>query len=76
MGLRKRFIYPQPPTTEGNVMGIISDSPTMKAPKQTSAQQNTSVGGGSRPTASKIKTETSAPSNAATLDRTPPSGLK
>lgn len=56
-------------------MGIISDSPTMKAPKQTSAPQNTAVGGGSRPTASKMEIPTSAPSNGATLDRTPPKGL-
>lgn len=49
--------------------GILGDSPTMKAPAQTSAPQNTSVGGGSRPTVSKIKTETSAPSDPATLGR-------
>lgn len=57
-------------------MGIISDSPTMKAPKGTSAPQNTSVGGGSRPTSSKIKTDTSAPDNAMTLGRAPPGYLK
>jgi hypothetical protein len=48
-------------------MSIISDSPTMKAPKETSAPQNTSVGSGSRPTPSRMKIDTSAPMNARTL---------
>lgn len=57
-------------------MGIISDSPTIKAPKQTSAAQNTSVGSGSRPTASSVKINTSAPSDPQTLGRAPAGALK
>lgn len=57
-------------------MSIISDSPAMKAPKQSSAPQNTSVGSGSRPTASKIKIDTSAPMEPATLGRSTPNALK
>jgi hypothetical protein len=57
-------------------MGIISDSPTMKTPKQTSAAQNTAVGSGSRPTASAIKIPTSAPDNAMTLGRSTSNALK
>lgn len=34
-----------------------------RPPKQSSAPQNTAVGGGSRPTTSKIGIETSAPMN-------------
>lgn len=48
-------------------MAIISDSPTLKGEMGTSAPQNTSVGSGSRPTASRIKIPTSAPENARTL---------
>lgn len=48
-------------------MAIWSDSPTLKAPKGTSATQNTSVGSGSRPTPSRHKIETSAPSDPHTL---------
>lgn len=48
-------------------MGIISDSPTIST-KDTkrgqSSPQNTAVGGGSRPTKSKFKIETSAPGSA------------
>lgn len=57
-------------------MGIISESPHMKQEKGNSAPQNTAVGGGSRPTASKIKIDTSAPPNGMTLDRAPPGYLK
>ncbi len=56
-------------------MGIFSDSPTLKAPKGTSAPQNTSVGSGSRPTSSKYKIETSAPSDPHTLGRGVPGAL-
>lgn len=49
-------------------MGIVSDSPTLKGPMGTSAPQNTSVGSGSRPTASKFKIPTSAPTDASGLD--------
>lgn len=57
-------------------MGIFSDSPTIKdTDKGTSAKQNTSVGSGSRPTNSTHKIETSAPTNAHTLDRAPPGWL-
>ena len=52
-------------------MALISPSPSMPQPKGSSAMQNTSVGGGSRPTASKIKLHTSAPDDARTLDRAP-----
>lgn len=46
---------------------LISDSPTISTAdtkKNQSAVQNTSVGGGSRPTSSKYKIPTSAPGNA------------
>ena len=49
-------------------MAIWSSDPSMKPTNEgTSAPQNTSVGGGSRPTPSKYKIETSAPKNARTL---------
>lgn len=57
-------------------MGIISDSPSMKMPKGTSAPQNTAVGSGSRPTASSVKIPTSAPMDPATLGRSTPGALK
>lgn len=56
----------------GNPLG--SDTPTMRAPGQSSAKLNTSVGSGSRPGTSKMKIETSSPMDAYTLDRNPPSG--
>ena len=49
-------------------MAIWSDSPTLKGPKGTSATQNTSVGSGSRPTPSKFKIPTSAPTDPHGLD--------
>ena len=52
-------------------MALISPSPAMPQPKGSSAMQNTSVGGGSRPTPSKIKIGVSAPENARTLGRAP-----
>ena len=55
---------------------IISDSPTLKAMKEKSASQNTAVGSGSRPTKSKIKLDTSAPSEPRTLGRAPGGWLK
>jgi len=57
-------------------MALISPSPTMKAPAQSSAPQNTAVGGGSRPTPSKIKLPVSAPEDPRTLGRAPPDWLK
>lgn len=57
-------------------MSLISDSPTLKGMKGTSAPQNTAVGSGSRPTPSKYKIETSAPKNAHTLGRDVPGSLK
>lgn len=48
-------------------MSIISKSPTIQPPAQSSAPQNTSVGSGSRPTASRHKIPTSAPENARML---------
>lgn len=55
---------------------IISDSPTMKAPKGSSAQTHVPVGSGSRPGKSKINIETSAPSNSKTLGRDVAGSLK
>lgn len=57
-------------------MGILSNSPTLSEPKGTSAPQNTAVGGGSRPTPSKMKTPTSAPMEPHELGRAPPGWLK
>lgn len=48
----------------------------VKAPKETSMKQDTAVGGGSRPTTSKMEIETSAPMNAHTLGRAPADFLK
>lgn len=56
----------------GNPLG--SDSGAMKAPAQSSSKLNTSVGSGSRPGNSKVMIDTSAPKDARTLDRRPPSG--
>jgi len=56
-------------------MSIISGSPTLKAPAQSSASQNTSVGSGSRPTASRFKIKTSAPSDPRGLGRMVPGAL-
>lgn len=44
--------------------------------KEKSMKQDTAVGGGSRPTTSKIEIETSAPMNAHTLGRAPSDFLK
>ena len=52
------------------------DKGGVKAPAQSSAQQNTAVGSGSKVTPSRFEIETSAPMNAHTLDRNPPSPLK
>jgi hypothetical protein len=52
-------------------MSIISSSPTLSHPKGSSASQNTSVGSGSRPTASSHKIPSSAPSEPRTLGRAP-----
>lgn len=49
-------------------MGIISRSPAMPQEKGSSATQSTSVGSGSRPTASKYKLESSAPMDPHGLD--------
>lgn len=49
-------------------MGIISKSPAMPQPKGSSAMQNTSVGSGSRPVASRFKLESSAPKDPHGLD--------
>jgi hypothetical protein len=51
-------------------MALISPSPSMPQRKGSSATQDTSVGGGSRPTPSKMKIPVSAPVDARTLDRT------
>lgn len=55
---------------------LISDSPTLKGEKGSSMTQNTSVGGGSRPTPSKVKIPTSAPSEPHELSRAPGGWLK
>jgi len=57
-------------------MALISKSPTIAHPKGSSMKQNTSVGSGSRPTSSRVKIETSAPSNPKTLSRSVPGALK
>lgn len=56
-------------------MALISDKGGCKAPAQTSRGQNTSVGSGSRPTPSKIKIESSAPSDPKGLGRKPAGAL-
>lgn len=56
-------------------MPIWSSSPTLKPPAQSSATQNTSVGSGSRPTPSRYKIETSAPTEPRMLDRGVPGAL-
>ena len=55
-------------------MPLGTDTPTMKAPGQSSAKLNTSVGSGSRPGTSRFPIMTSSPMNARTLDRDPPKG--
>jgi len=58
-------------------MALISPSPTIGKDKQpSSASMNTAVGSGSRPTPSKYKIMTSAPSNPKTLGRDVPGSLK
>lgn len=49
-------------------MSIISNSPTLKAPPQSSAKMFSAVGSGSRPVASRHKIETSAPMEPRKLD--------
>jgi hypothetical protein len=48
----------------------------VKPMPESSMKQNTAVGGGSRPTTSKVLIETSAPMNAHQLDRAPAGWLK
>lgn len=58
-------------------MALISPSPTIAVEHgKASASQNTSVGSGSRPTSSKIKIPTSAPTDPHTLGRSVPGALK
>lgn len=57
-------------------MGIISDSPSVKPPPQTSSRTHVDAGSGSRPTPSKYKIDTSAPANPKTLGRDVPGSLK
>lgn len=57
-------------------MALISDQGGVKAPAQSSRSQDTSVGSGSRPVPSKIKIESSAPTNPKTLGRDVPGSLK
>lgn len=55
---------------------MISKSPTIAHPKGSSRPQHTAVGSGSRPTTSKIKIPTSAPSSPQTLGRRTAGALK
>jgi hypothetical protein len=55
-------------------MPLGTDTPTMKAPSQSSAKLNTSVGSGSRPGTSRFPIETSSPKDPYMLDRDPPKG--
>lgn len=56
---------------------MISKSPTLPVEGgKSSASQNTSVGSGSRPTASRIKIHTSAPEQPRDLGRAPSGWLK
>jgi hypothetical protein len=48
---------------------LVSASPTLQPPAQSSMPQNTAVGSGSRPGKGKTMTQTSAPSNPRTLGR-------
>ena len=50
-------------------MSLISETPTLKRPPQTSQPQGTAVGSGSRPTKSRIEIPTSAPDDAYTRGR-------
>ncbi len=52
-------------------MSIISSSPTLPHPSGGSTVKNTAVGSGSRPTASRHKIPSSAPSEPRTLGRAP-----
>ena len=47
---------------------------SVRAPAQSSATMNTSVGSGSRPGTTRFPIESSAPANPHTLDRDPPAG--
>lgn len=57
-------------------MALISEQGGVKAPAQSSREQHTAVGSGSRPVPSKIKIESSAPTNPKTLGRDVPGSLK
>ena len=50
--------------------------PSEKAPAQSSAPQNTAVGGGSRPGTVKMPIEVSSPSDTRTMGRAPKGWLK
>lgn len=57
-------------------MGIISKSPTLMPPKQTSAKTHMAAGSGSRPVASKSKIMTSAPEQPHKLGRATKNAMK
>ena len=57
-------------------MSIISKSPALPQEKGSSMPQNTAVGGGSRPTASKVMTPSSAPMEPKGMGRDPGGSLK
>lgn len=54
---------------KGKRVSILGSSPTEKMDMRSSAPQDTAVGGGSRPTKSKMDTEVSAPMNNHTMGR-------
>jgi hypothetical protein len=58
----------------GRALG--SDTPTVKAPAQTSAPQNTATGSGSRPGSYKEPIESSAPTSPYMIRPAPPGWLK
>lgn len=57
-------------------MALFESKGAVKAPAQSSRPQNTAVGSGSRPVPSKVKIETSAPSDPRTLGRATTNWLK
>lgn len=57
-------------------MALISPAPSVKPDSQSSMPQNTSVGGGSRPTPHKTTTPDSAPTEPRTLSRAPAGWLR
>jgi hypothetical protein len=61
-------------THVGRALG--SDSPSVKPDSQSSSKLDASTGSGSRPGTSKVRIETSAPSNPHEIRPPPPGALK